>query len=139
MLGHDVLLHEKKGGVTVEFKEKKAIYLQIADHMCDHILTGNWPAGEKIISIRDLAVSLQVNPNTMMRTYEYLQREGIIVNKRGIGYFVDETAQDKIREIRRQRFFAHDLPELIKTARMLEIDFETITKEFLLPHGEETK
>ena len=123
----------------MEFKEKKAIYLQIADHMCDHILTGKWPSGEKIISIRDLAVSLQVNPNTMMRTYEYLQREGIIVNKRGIGYFVDETAQDKIREMRRQRFFAHDLPELIKTARMLEIDFETITKEFFLSQGEEKK
>ena len=91
----------------------------------------------KIISIRDLAVSLQVNPNTMMRTYEYLQREGIIVNKRGIGYFVDETAQDKIREIRRQRFFANDLPEFIKTACMLGIDFETITKGFFLPNEKE--
>ena len=139
MLEFDVFLHEKKGGVAVEFKEKKAIYLQIADHMCDHILTGNWPAGEKIISIRDLAVRLEVNPNTVMRTYEYLQRERIIVNKRGIGYFVDETAQDKIREIRRQRFFAHDLPEFIKTARMLEIDFETITKEFFLTEGSKKK
>ncbi len=114
----------------MEFKDKQAIYLQIADYVCDHILTGKWPAGEKIISIRELAVKLEVNPNTAMRTYEYLQQQGIIFNKRGIGYFVDETAPDKIRELRRKRFFEYELPEFIKTIRMLGIDFELIKRNF---------
>ena len=115
----------------MDFKDKQAIYLQIADYACDHILTGKWPPGEKIISIRELAVNMEVNPNTVMRTYEYLQQQGIIFNKRGIGYFVDESAQDKILEIRRQKFFDYELPEFIKTTRMLKIDFEMIKQNFL--------
>ncbi len=134
MLDDDVFCDEKEGGITVEFKDKQAIYLQIADYACDQILTGKWPAGEKIISIRELAVSLEVNPNTVMRTYEYLQQQGVIFNKRGIGYFVDETAPDKIREIRRQKFFEQELPEFIEKIRMLGIDFELVAKSLTPCH-----
>ncbi len=131
MLGDVVFCNEEKGGVAVDFKDKQAIYLQIADYVCDHILTGKWPAGEKIISIRELAVNLEVNPNTVMRTYEYLQQQGVIFNKRGIGYFVDETAPEKIREIRRQRFFEQELPDFFKTMNMLGIDFKEIEKKYI--------
>ena len=133
-MGFDVFRHEKKGGIDMEFKDKQAIYLQIADHVCDQILTGKLPAGEKIISIRELAVHLAVNPNTVMRTYEYLQQQGVIFNRRGIGYFVDETAPDKIREIRRQRFFAQDLPEFIKKIQQLGLDFKDVMKNFIPLH-----
>ena len=112
----------------MEFKDKQAIYLQIADYVCDHILTGKWPAGDKIVSIRELAVNLAVNPNTVMRAYEYLQQQEVIFNRRGIGYFVADTAPEKIREIRRQRFFAQDLPEFINKIRMLGIDTEMLIK-----------
>ena len=112
----------------MEFKDKQAIYLQIADYVCDQILAGKFPAGEKIISIRELAVNLAVNPNTVMRTYEHLQQQSIIFNKRGVGYFVDETAPDKIREIRKQRFFAQDLPEFIKKINQLGINIEELMK-----------
>lgn len=105
----------------MEFKEKQAIYLQIADYVCDQIITKKWRASEKIVSIRELAVNLAVNPNTVLRTYEHLQQQGVIFNKRGIGYFVNETAPEKIREIRRQRFFAYDLPEFIKKMEQLGI------------------
>ena len=114
----------------MEFKNKQAIYLQIADYACDHILSGKWAAGEKIISIRDMAVSLEVNPNTVLRAYEYLQQQDVIFNKRGVGYFVAETAPDKIREIRRQRFFEQELPEFVKKVKLLGIDFETVVKYF---------
>ncbi|MDR3261275.1 MAG: GntR family transcriptional regulator [Tannerella sp.] len=112
----------------MDFKEKQAIYLQIADYVGDHILTGQWPAGRKILSIRDLAVKLEVNPNTVMRTYEYLQQKEIIFNKRGIGYFAQETAPEAIRQWRKQRFFDEELPQFIKTIRLLGIDFEDIIK-----------
>jgi DNA-binding transcriptional regulator YhcF (GntR family) len=110
----------------MEFKNKQAIYLQIADYVCDHILSGKWPAGEKIVSIRDLAIELVVNLNTVSRAYEHLQQQGVIFTKRGIGYFVSETAPDTIREMRRQKFFRQELPEFIKTLRMLGIKFEEI-------------
>jgi DNA-binding transcriptional regulator YhcF (GntR family) len=131
-LGDDVFRYEEKGGISMEFKNKQAIYLQIADYICDQILTGKWPAGEKIISIRELAIELEVNPNTVLRTCEYLQQQDVIFNKRGIGYFVNKTAPDKIREIRRQKFFAQDLPEFIKKIQLLEINFELVTKSFPL-------
>jgi len=115
----------------VEFTNRQAIYLQIADYVCDRILSVKWPAGEKIISIRELAVHLAVNPNTVMRAYEYLQQQGVIFNKRGIGYFVTETAAETIREIRRKRFFEQDLPEFIKKIKELGLDFETVMIRYL--------
>lgn len=116
----------------MEFKDKQAIYLQIADYVCDQILMGKFPAGDKLISVRDFAVKLEVNPNTILRTYEYLQQQGVIFNKRGIGYFVDETAPDKIREIRQKRFFEQDLPEFVKKIRMLGIDLEMVKGKLTL-------
>jgi DNA-binding transcriptional regulator YhcF (GntR family) len=114
----------------MEFKNRQAIYLQITDYISDRILTGKWPAGEKIVSIRELAVCLEVNPNTVLRAYESLQQQGVIFNRRGIGYFVEATAPDKIREIRRQRFFEQDLPEFIQKIQMLGISFDAVTSNF---------
>ncbi|MDR1407819.1 MAG: GntR family transcriptional regulator [Tannerella sp.] len=114
----------------MEFKEKQAIYLQIAEYVCDHILSGKWPAGEKIASIRELAVKLEVNPNTVMRTYDYLQQQGIIFNKRGIGYFAGENAPATIREWRKQQFFATELSAFFRTIRMLEISPDEIMEYY---------
>ena len=115
----------------MEFKNRQAIYLQIADYICDNIITGKWVAGDKIISIRDLAVKLEVNPNTVLRACEHLQQKEVIFNKRGIGYFVNETAPEKIRDIRRQKFFEHELPEFINKAKLLDINFEELLKKYL--------
>ena len=61
----------------MEFSSTKSIYIQIADYMCDCIMMGKWKVNEKIISIRELAVELEVNPNTAMRAFEHLQSRGI--------------------------------------------------------------
>jgi GntR family transcriptional regulator len=74
----------------MEFGDNNAIYLQIADHFCENILLQKWNPGDRIPSVREMAVSIEVNPNTVMRTFNYLQDKGIIFNKRGIGYFVTE-------------------------------------------------
>lgn len=78
----------------------KAIYLQIADRICDAILSHRYTADTRLPSVREYGSMVQVNPNTVMRTYEHLQRQGIIYNKRGIGFF---TAQDAEQIIRRER------------------------------------
>ena len=59
----------------MDFKETQAIYLQIVDLVCDHIVTGKWKAQERIPSVRELGVQLEVNPNTVMRAYDYLQAQ----------------------------------------------------------------
>lgn len=105
----------------MEFKDKQAIYLQIADYICEQILLGKWPPSERIPSVRDLAAMMEVNPNTVMRTYEFLQNKEIIFNKRGIGYSADDKANEKILAYRKERFLSNELPEVFKNLYLLDI------------------
>ena len=72
----------------MNFKESRAIYLQIADRICDDILLGQYEEEGRIPSVREYASIVEVNANTVMRSYEYLQSQEVIYNKRGIGFFV---------------------------------------------------
>jgi GntR family transcriptional regulator len=114
----------------MDFSKKQAIYLQIGDLICENILSGKWKADEKIPSVREMAGSIEVNPNTVMRTYGYLQDKGIIYNQRGIGYFVAKDAFEKTRNMKKEDFINRDLPELFKTMDLLNIDFEDLKKYY---------
>lgn len=114
----------------MEFRENEAIYLQIAAHVGDHILLGKWGLNEKIPSVRDLAVDLQVNPNTVMRSYEFLQSQEVILNKRGIGFFVTADARKKIMLDRKASFLGQELPEFFRKLELMGISMEDITARF---------
>lgn len=114
----------------MEFRENEAIYLQIADYVGENILLGKWSLNEKISSVRDLAVALQVNPNTVMRAYEFLQGKGVIMNKRGIGFFVETGAKEKIKAYRKERFLGQELPGFFRNLSLLDISMEEIKKRF---------
>ena len=110
----------------MEFRESQAIYLQIADLFCENILLKKWNTDEKIPSVREIAVEVEVNPNTAMRTYTYLQDKGIIYNKRGIGFFVAEDGYNKSLELKKEKFFSQELPMFFKTIDLLGISLEEI-------------
>ena len=110
----------------MEFRERQAIYLQIGDYICENILRKKWEQGDRIPSIRELSVSIEVNPNTVMRSYGYLQDRDIIYNKRGIGYFVAENAYEKTLELKKQNFIKRELPRLFNTMDLLELTFEDL-------------
>jgi len=114
----------------MEFKDKQAIYLQIADFVCEEILLGKWPPGERIPSVRDLASMLEVNPNTVVRTYDFLQNKQVIFNKRGIGYSVEDAATEKITAFRKERFLELELPEFFRTISILNIGMEDIQARY---------
>lgn len=114
----------------INFKDKEAIYLQIADYVAEHITLGKWLADEKIPSVRDLAGELQVNPNTVMRTYEHLQNQEIIFNKRGLGLFVTEDAISKIKSIRKERFLQQELPDFFRSLYLLDISLEELKTRY---------
>lgn len=114
----------------MEFKDNEAIYLQIAAFVCDNILTGKWPAGQKILSVRDLAVALEVNPNTVMRSYEFLQGLEIVYNKRGLGLFVAEDGFEKVKAYRKQNFVQQYLPEFFKNIYLLDISMDEISQQY---------
>ncbi len=110
----------------MEFKENPAIYIQIAEYVCEQILLKKWKLGDKIISIRELAVNMEVNPNTVQRAYDFLQQQDIITNKRGIGYFIEEDAMDSILNFRRKQFIENELPVFMRNIFLLKIDFKEI-------------
>jgi len=112
----------------MEFRTDQAIYLQISDYICEMILTGKWESGAKIPSIRELAVDIEVNPNTVLRTYAYLQQREIIFNRRGIGYFVADQAFENARRLKQDDFISNDLPRLFKTMAVLTISIEELEK-----------
>lgn len=114
----------------MDFNDNKAIYLQISELLCEQILTGKWPPQEKIPSVREMGMTLQVNPNTVLRTYDFLQQNNIIYNKRGIGYFVEDGAVEKIMQRRREDFFESTLPNFFKTIYLLNIKPDDILERY---------
>lgn len=113
-----------------DFKQDRAIYLQIAERICDEILAGKYNADDRIPSVRELAVLLEVNTNTVVKTYDLLQQWEIIYTKRGLGYFVTENALQKIRDTKGEKFMNENLPELFKQMELLDISIETISNKW---------
>ena len=112
----------------MEFKDNRPIYHQIADLVMEKIIFGTWREGDKIPSVRELAVSLEVNPNTVMHAYGFLQESSIIYNRRGIGYHVSESGMERAKRLKRGEFVTDELPELFRTMEILDIDIEELER-----------
>lgn len=114
----------------MNFKESKSIYLQIADRIMDEILQDVYHEEERIPSVREYAATVEVNANTVVRSYDYLQTMGIIYNKRGMGYFVRLEAQQRILALRKEVFLKEDLPEMFRKVVLLGIPMKDIEDLF---------
>ena len=110
----------------MEFKSHQPIYLQIYFHICEMILNDKFKVGEKIMSVREMAVEVGVNPNTVMRSYELLQNKNIIINQRGIGFNVSENAKEIILEEQKKQFIEEELPEIIRKMKLFGISIEEL-------------
>lgn len=108
------------------FSNEKPIYLQMADRLMDEILAGNYKDDDRIPSVREYAVLLEVNTNTAVKAYDELARENIIYNKRGLGYFVTPGAKEHIMNERKQLFIKEQLPELFRQMKLLGITIDDI-------------
>ena len=114
----------------MEFKDNKPIYLQIVDICFHKVLKREWKEEERIPSVRELAVGLEVNPNTVMRSYEYLQSEDIIYSKRGMGYFARQGAYVRALELQRKYFYEIDLVEIFNTMNLLDISVNDVVTAY---------
>lgn len=108
--------------MTMEFNSNKSIYLQICDAICEQILSGTLRPDERIPSVREYGAEIGVNPNTIMRSYEKLTADGIIYNKRGIGYFISPDALETVLEAQRKDFLENELPQILKRMKLLGLD-----------------
>ena len=114
----------------MNFKESKAIYLQIAERICDEVLLGQYRKEERIPSVREYAAVVEVNANTVMRSYDYLQTQGVIYNKRGIGYFVSADARELIFSLRKEYFMKEESDYFFRQLSMLGISAEELAYLF---------
>lgn len=105
----------------MKFDENKAIYIQIANRICDEVLVGKYKEDERIPSVREYAALVEVNANTVMRSFDYLQSRGIIYNKRGIGYFVSLEAKNVIIKGRKEQFLNEEIDYFFNQANSLGI------------------
>ena len=112
------------------FTNDKAIYIQMADRLCDEILSGVYKDDDRIPSVREYAVLLEVNTNTAVKAYEQLAREEIIYNKRGLGYFVTKGAKAQILKVRKKEFMKERLPELFRQMQLLGITLDDIAEAY---------
>ena len=110
----------------MEFNGNKSIYLQICDAICEKILRGDLTADSRILSVREYGAEIGVNPNTIMRSYEKLTNEGIIYNRRGIGYFISENAKEIVQNSLKKDFLENELPVIIKKMQLLGISLEEV-------------
>ena len=117
----------------IKFEDNKAIYEQMADRLCDEIIAGTYKTDDRIPSVREYAVMLQVNTNTAVKSYELLAREGIIYIRRGLGYYVSDGAREQIMAARRKAFLSQTLPSLFREMELLGITLEEIGKEWAKP------
>ena len=83
------------------------IYRQIIDHVRGQIMAGRLVAGEQLETVRELASRLKVNPMTISKAYSFLEVEGLLERRRGVGLFVTELPGGKHKQIKL---------ELLKTA-----------------------
>ena len=112
----------------MDFENNKPIWLQIYEGICERILSGQFLPEQRIPSVREYGAEIGVNPNTVMRTYEKLTAEGIVYNRRGIGYFVSADAPDRIREAQRQHFMENEVPVFLRRMQLLGINPAEIIK-----------
>ena len=106
----------------MEFNSNRSIYLQICDAICEQILSGTLRPDERIPSVREYGAEIGVNPNTIMRSYEKLTADGIIYNRRGIGYFISPDALETVLEAQHKDFLENELPQILKRMKLLGLD-----------------
>jgi DNA-binding transcriptional regulator YhcF (GntR family) len=114
----------------MQFRESQAIYLQIADYVCEKILLKEWMPDVRIPSVRELAIQLEVNPNTVMRSVEFLQQQEIIYNQRGIGYFVAANAYKNALQYRKNEFTEKDMPAVFRNMYLLGMEIDELKTRF---------
>ncbi len=111
----------------MDFGTNKPIYQHIYDIVTERIILGQLHEGDRVPSVRELAVELQVNPNTVMRAYDALCAGGIIASSRGIGYFVSEGAAKRALDESRREFIEGEMVTLFRRMTTLGISAEELS------------
>ena len=120
------------------YQNERAIYVRIAERICDDILSGKYAEEERVPSVRELAAEYEVNTNTALRAFDILQRDGILAQQRGIGMLVERGARRRIRAARRKAFLEHDMPDFFRRLRLLGMTIDDVVEAWQAAEAEGT-
>ncbi len=120
------------------YQNERAIYVRIAERICDDILSGKYAEEERVPSVRELAAEYEVNTNTALRAFDILQRDGILAQQRGIGMLVERGARRRIRAARRKAFMEHDMPDFFRRLRLLGMTIDDVVEAWQAAEGQGT-
>ncbi|HTR00449.1 MAG TPA: GntR family transcriptional regulator, partial [Candidatus Acidoferrum sp.] len=112
----------------MDFKPNYPIYLQVADFVCEKVLTGEWRNGDKLPAVKDLSVQTSVNPNTVIKALGFLQDSGILQSQRGLGYYLTADAEAGTLAFKRREFVEIALPQLFASMDLLGIGFDELQR-----------
>lgn len=102
--------------IVIDSRDKRAIYEQVMDRLSDLMLIGALEPGDKLPSVRSLAVELSINPNTIQKAYIELERQGYVYSVKGVGSFVADI--DVIKENKKSIIYK-ELEELVDKSRKI--------------------
>ena len=114
----------------MNFKESKPIYMQIVDSIMDSVQSGEYPEESRMPSVREFASRFEVNPNTMMRAYDWLQQQGMIYNKRGIGFFVTQGCRDRVIKERVKEFFDNEMAYFLQRLESFGVSPDELAQRY---------
>ncbi|MEU4564803.1 GntR family transcriptional regulator [Actinoplanes sp. NPDC023936] len=120
------------------FDDHSPIYRQIAEQIKADVLRGVLSAEEQVMSTNQYATHYRINPATAAKAFQQLVDEGVIYKRRGVGMFVSADAPRRLRDEKRERFFADVLDPMIAQARTLGIPAADIVAriQHLMDQGE---
>lgn len=107
-----------------DFSPNIPVYIQIVEYIKMEIISRRWSTGSKIPTVRELATTLQVNQNTIQRAFQELEKEEIIITRRGMGRYVT-TEENKIKELLNQ-MIKELINNFINNMKNLNFNEETI-------------
>jgi GntR family transcriptional regulator len=110
----------------MDFRPNYPIYLQVADFVCEKVLTRQWRNGDRLPAVKDLSLQTAVNPNTVIKALGYLQDNGILHSQRGLGYFLTDSAEASTRALKRQQFIDIELPRVFASMELLGLGLEDL-------------
>jgi GntR family transcriptional regulator len=112
----------------MRFSPDRPIFQQVADGLCADIIEGRLKDGDRVPSVRDMAVSAEVNPNTVARAYALLQDKGVIATQRGLGYFLDSGSREAALSLMKEGFLKRELEPLFRVMELVGIGPEELSK-----------
>lgn len=112
----------------MDFHADKPIYQQIVDYAFARILDGSWQGGERVPSVRDLAAMMSVNSHTALKAYDHLQSHGILVMRRGMGYYLADDARAKVEAERRHEFLTVTAQAFLRQMHLLGLSIEDVLR-----------